>query len=363
MTDQNHLTFAKTWERALRQLGIAMLTVVVALGLRAQALAESPESAKRATIGSIERLDPALDQLVSSDAKLEVLCEGFEWSEGPVWVASENFLLFSDIPNNAIMRWDENSGCKLFLKPAGYTGDVHRGGETGSNGLALDSEGRLLLCQHGDRRIARLNSSWSNPEPSYTTLADRFDGKRFNSPNDLVVHSSGAIFFTDPPYGLEKIMEDPAKELDFQGVFCLSTDGSVSLVTRELDAPNGIALSPDEKTLYVANSDGELPIIMAFPLNEDLSVGKGRVLFDARSLPPGRPGACDGMAVDAQGNLFATAPGGVVVVTPEGKLLGSLLTTKRTANCKFGEDGHTLFITADDSLLRVRTKAKGLGFK
>lgn len=314
------------------------------------------------TIGSVQRLDPALDKLVPPNAKMEVIGEGLAWCEGPVWVGEGGFLLFSDIPNNAIMRWDEKSGVSLFLKPAGYTGDSPRGGESGSNGLALDREGRLILCQHGDRRVARLDSIWEKPQPEYVTLADRYDGKRFNSPNDAVVHSSGAIYFTDPPYGLEKNVDDPAKELPFQGVYRIAPDGKVTLLTKDLERPNGIAFSPDEKTLYVANSHGPRPIIMAFPLKEDGMLGEGKEFFDARQLAAKHEGACDGMTADKHGNVFATTPGGVSILSPDGKPLGMLLTGKRTSNCEFGEDGSTLFITADDFLLRVRLITKGVNF-
>ena len=190
------------------------------------------------------------------------------------------------------------------------------------------------------------------------TLADRYDGKRLNSPNDAVVHSNGAIYFTDPPYGLEKNMDDPAKELPFQGVYRIAPEGEVTLATKELERPNGIALAPDEKTLYVANSHGPRPVIMAFPVNDDGTLGEGREFFNARELSAKHEGACDGMAVDAEGNLFATVPGGVAVLSPDGKHLGTLLTGKRTSNCTFGEDGATLFVTADDFLLRVRLFGK-----
>jgi gluconolactonase len=306
------------------------------------------------TIGRIERLDPAFDRLVPPHARMEVLCEGFDWCEGPVWIREGGFLLFSDIPRNAIMRWDEESGCSLYLRPAGYTGDSPRGGESGSNGLALDRQGRLVLCQHGDRRVARLDASWDVPRPNYITLADRYQGKRLNSPNDAAVHSSGSIYFTDPPYGLEKNMDDPAKELAFQGVYRIAPDGELMLLTKELERPNGIALSPDERTLYVANSHGPRPIIMAFVVAEDGTLGEGREFFNARELMQKYEGACDGMAVDERGNLFATVPGGVALLSPEGKHLGTLLTGKRTSNCTFGEDGAALFITADDLLLRIR---------
>jgi len=264
----------------------------------------------------------------------------------------ETFLIFSDIPNNAIMRWDAKSGSKLFLKPAGYTGNDPRGGESGSNGLTLDRKGRLILCQHGDRRVARLDSSLRDPKPNYVTLADRYEGKRLNSPNDAVVDRKGAIYFTDPPYGLLKGMDDPKKELDFQGVYRLNPNGKLTLLTKELERPNGIALSPDEKTLYVANSHEQRPIIAAFDLKPDGSLGEMRVFFDASRLA-GRPGACDGLTVDMDGNVFATIPGGVGIFSPDGKQLGTLATGDRTANCEFGDS--TLFICANHRLLRIKT--------
>jgi gluconolactonase len=326
------------------------------------------------TIGSIERLDPALDKLVPADAKMEIIGEGFSWCEGPAWIRSDSpppsrggvkeggFLLFSDIPNNAVMRWDAKSGVKLYLKPAGYTGDDPRGGESGSNGLTTDREGRLILCQHGDRRIARLNAPLDRPKLEFVTLADRYDGKRFNSPNDAIVHSSGAIYFTDPPYGLVKGEEDPAKELPYQGVYRIAPDGKVTLLTEELERPNGIGFSPDEKTLYVANSHGPRPIIMAFPVKSDGTLGEGKEFYNSNIIKVALQGACDGLSVDSQGNVFATTPGGVTIIAPDGERLGMLLTTKRTSNCEFGEDGSTLFVTADDLLLRIRLSTKGIGF-
>jgi gluconolactonase len=313
-------------------------------------------------VGKIERLDPALDKLVPPDAEMEVITEGLAWCEGPVWVPAGRFLLFSDIPNNAINRWDARSGSRLFLKPAGYTGSDPRGGESGSNGLVLDRKGRLVLCQHGDRRIARLDASWDHPQPKYVTLADRYEGQRLNSPNDAVIDSRGAIYFTDPPYGLEKGMNDPRKELTFQGVFRIEPDGKLKLLTSEMERPNGIGLSPDEKTLYVANSHGPRHVIMAFDLKQDGTLGPGREFFNARDLA-GQPGACDGLAVDARGNVFATIPGGVGIFTPDGKQLGLLATGDRTANCTFGgEDGSTLFIAANHRMLRIKTSTRGIGF-
>jgi gluconolactonase len=314
-------------------------------------------------MGIIERLDPAIDELVPDDAQMEVIAEGLQWAEGPVWIRDGGFLLFSDVLTNTIHRWEPKTGCAPFLIPSGYTGSVPRGAEMGSNGLNVDQQGRLLLCQHGDRRVARLAPPFDSARRPYDTVADRYEGKRFNSPNDLVVHSSGAIYFTDPPYGLEQQMDDPAKELPHQGVYRIAPDGKVTLLSTELERPNGIGFSPDEKTLYVANSHGPRMIVMAFPVKQDGTLGEGAEFFDGRPMArKWSRGSLDGMAIDQQGNVWTTAPGGVAVLSPEGKHLGSLITTQRTANCKFGEDGSTLFIAADDYFLRVRVTTKGTGF-
>lgn len=314
-----------------------------------------------ATAADVERLDPKLDELIDPGAKLEVLADGFDWSEGPVWIRDGGFLVFNDIPPNKAYKWSEQGGLELYLHPAGYTGDKPRGGEKGANGLALDRAGRLLLCQHGDRRVARMDAPPSNPEPKFTTLASHYQGQRLNSPNDLVVHSSGAIYFTDPPYGLPGNTNDPAKELDFQGVFRIAPDGELTLLTKELSRPNGIGLSPDETKLYVANSDGRRPVWMVFDVQEDGSIEDGRVFFDATELAKKRPGGQDGMAIDEHGNLFATGPGGVVIFSPDGTHLGTIL-SGITANCTFGDDGRTLYMTSDDKLQRIQVKTKGLGW-
>lgn len=316
------------------------------------------------TVGSVESLDPAFEKLVDKDAKLEKLANGFKWAEGPIWVKKGAYLLFTDVPNDTIYKWKDGEGVSVFMRPAGYHGDRTDIREPGANGLTLDAKGRLLMCQHGDRRVARLDD-WKQPNGAQTALAERYDGKRLNSPNDLVVHRSGDVFFTDPPYGLPTQSEtDKEKELAFQGVYRVDGKGKVTLLSDVLERPNGIAFSPDQKTLYVANSHGPRPIWMAFPVKPDRSLGEGRVLFDATELVKrtGRKGGNDGIAVDKSGNLFATGPGGVLVFSPDGKHLGTILTGVPTANCKFGEDGRTLFITANDMLLRVRTKTRGLGF-
>jgi gluconolactonase len=348
----------------IRKLGTKVF-LILAFGVASSVfLSGSADAAEKSQpiARSIERFDPALDELLPPDTKIEEIGEGFAWSEGPVWIRDGGFLLFSDIPNNALMRWDAKDGVKPYLKPAGYTGDVPRGGELGSNGLVLNRRGQLILCQHGDRRVARLASNLAKPEVKYVTLADHYNGKRFNSPNDAVVDSHGAIYFTDPPYGLEKNMDDPKKELSFQGIYRIAADRKLTLLTKEMERPNGIGLSPDEKTLYVANSHGPRMVIMAFPLNEDGALGDGREFFSAREWAGKRPGSCDGLTVDAHGNVWATIPGGVAIITPAGKQLGLIATNDRTANCEFGEDGSTLFICANHNLLRVKTKSKGIGY-
>ena len=320
-------------------------------------LAAQAAGADRRTIGQIDKRDPRLDQLIAPGTSIEVLADGFKWSEGPVWDRAAGRVLFSDIPNNVVDAWSETGGLSLFLKPSGYTGsEPFTGREPGSNALTFDAKGRLVLCQHGDRRIARREGD------TFVTLADRYDGKRFNSPNDLIYAKDGSLYFTDPPYGRPKTFDDPDREIPWQGVYCLSPDGKVSLVVKDLKAPNGIGLTPDGKTLYVAQSDGDKPYIMAYPVQGDGSLGAGRLFFDATPLKKDGPGGPDGLKVDKDGNLFAAGPGGILVLTAKGEHLGTIHTGVQTANCAFGGDGSTLYITANDMLCRIKTKTKGLGF-
>jgi gluconolactonase len=336
---------------------LLLLAASAALGLGAAAVAEEAFP----TLGTIERLDPGFDKLIPPAVKLELLeSNKFEWSEGPVWVPDGKYLLFSDIPRNQIWKWKDGEGLSVFLKPAGYSGSApFTGREPGSNGLLLDKEGRLILCQHGDRRVARREK-----DGTIKTLADRYQGKRFNSPNDGCFAANGDLYFTDPPYGLPKQMQDPGKELDFQGIYKLTPGGELTLLTKEMTRPNGIALSPDDKTLYVANSDAPpRAVIMAFDVKPDGTVGNGRTFFDASPLArAGKKGAPDGMKVDRAGNLFATGPGGVLVLTPDGKHLGTIATGVPTANCGWGDDGTVLYVTADKNLCRIKTATKGKGF-
>jgi gluconolactonase len=307
-------------------------------------------------LGAVERLDPALDDLLPRRAIIEKLAEGFDWSEGPVWMRG-GYLLFSDVPMNTIFRWSADKGVSVFLQESGYTGKTPRGGEPGSNGLTRDKEGRLIACQHGDRRVARLEHG------KFVMIADRFEGKRFNSPNDAVVKSNGDIYFTDPPYGLPKNVDDPTKEIPFQGVYRVSpNDGKVTLLISEVTRPNGLAFSPDEKILYVASSDPDKAIWMSYPVKADGTLGQGRVFFDSTGMQKGKKGLPDGLKVDQRGNLWATGPGGVLIISPQGKHLGTLATGEATANCAWGDDGSTLYITADMYLCRVKTKVKGAGW-
>jgi len=341
--------------RPFRLLATCWAFAVLPIGLAALGQDEKPGGK---TLGVVERHDPRFDKLIPPGATIEKLADGFDWSEGPVWDRKLGALLFSDVPMNTVFRWQEGmSKPEVFLKPSGYTGKEPRGGEPGSNGLTLDPEGRLVLCQHGDRRVARLEA-----DGSFKTIVDNYQGKRFNSPNDAVYASDGSLYFTDPPYGLPGGNKDPKKEIPFNGVYRLSKAGELTLLTKEMTFPNGIGLSPDEKTLYVANSDPTKAIWMAFPLKEDGTVGAGRVFFDATRGVKTLKGSPDGLKVDKDGNLFATGPGGVLVFAPDGTHLGTLNTGEATANVGWGgEDGSTLYITADMYLGRIKTTTKGKG--
>lgn len=307
--------------------------------------------------GKIVQLQPGLSEVLAKDAPIEQLGEGYEWAEGPAWQKEHGFLVFSDIPNNRVMRYQPGDEVRVFLQPAGYDGKGNYSAEPGSNGLAFDQLGQLILMQHGNRRVACLKKGGH-----IVGLADRYQGKRFNSPNDCVFKSNGDLYFTDPPYGLPKQAEDPSRELDFCGVYRLTPDGTVTLLTDEMTRPNGIGFSPDEKTLYVANSDPEKAIWMAYDVASDGTIENGRVFADVTDSVGKQKGLPDGLKVAQSGHLFATAPGGVRIFSPDGKHLGTIETGEATANCAFGEDGTVLYITADMYLLRVPTKTKGIGF-
>ncbi|MBI1373049.1 MAG: hypothetical protein GC159_09835 [Phycisphaera sp.] len=326
------------------------------------------------TLGEVERLDPAFDALIPADAKMEVVAEGFVWSEGPLWVPDSKavgggYLLFSDIPPNRVMKLSYNanggSSVSVYLDPSGYDGPIPRTGaiepdEPGSNGLLLDPKGRLVLCQHGNRQVARMAAPLNDPMSKWITLAGRYNDERLNSPNDAAFGPGTALYFTDPPYGLTRKMEDHWKKIPFQGVYMLSKYGHVTLLTKELTRPNGIAFSPDYTKLYVANSDPDMPIWKWFPVNWDGTLGEGHVFADASERVGKYKGLPDGMKVDVNGNVFATGPGGVYVFNAQGDHLGTLLTGEATSNVAFGgRDGNILYITADSYILRIRTNTHG----
>jgi gluconolactonase len=272
-----------------------------------------------------------------------------------VWVKTDGAVLFSDIPRNRVNRWKQGEGLSTYLEPAGFTGPGAYGNERGSNGLSLDRQGNLISCEHGDRRVSRLT-----PGGGKRTVADNYQGKRFNSPNDVAVHSSGAIYFTDPPYGLPKGFDDERRELDFCGVYRVTPDGTVTLLCDTMTRPNGICFSPDEKRLYVAQSDPQSPIWKVFNVQADGSLDAGKTFFDGTKLFASRKkGLPDGLKVDMQGNVFATGPGGVLVIAADGTHLGTILTGQATANCGFGDDGKTLYMTADSHLCRIKLSTTG----
>jgi gluconolactonase len=302
---------------------------------------------------SFDVRDPAMLQYVDTTAGIEVLTEGFEWTEGPLWIdSSGGYLLFSDIPRNRIMKWSASGGTQVYLEPSGYTGSAKLG-DPGSNGLLLDSLGRLVLCMQGDRRMAWMDASLDSPAPKFVTLADKFEGKRFNSPNDAVFHPNGDLYFTDPAYGLPKYVEDPAKETPHQGVYRRKADGSVDMLTDEFDAPNGIAFSNDYTKLYIANS-GKEKIWKVFDLDSTGKLTNGKIFFDAREIKD--PGAPDGMKIHRNGIIYATGPGGVWLFTADGKALGRIRTGQLCSNVALDAEQQYLYITADPQLVRVRLK-------
>jgi len=341
----------------LRAFAVLALAAVGLAGVSRHPLASAEE---KKTIGSIDSKDAKFDELIPKNAQIELLAAGYKWTEGCVWNRKAGYLLYSDIPNNRVVKWSAKDGTADFLKPAGYTGTAKfTGEEPGSNGLAYDRGGTLWLCQHGDRRIAKLGA-----DGKFVTVVDKYMGKRLNSPNDLVFANNGDLYFTDPPYGLPGNVKDPNKELDFQGVYRYSAKGELTLLTKEMTRPNGIGLSPDEKTLYVANSDPEAALWKAFPINADGTLGASKVIHDATKDVAASPnkGLPDGLKVDAKGNIFATAVNGVYVFSPDFKFLGRIVTNDKTANVGWGDDGTVLYLCTNDKLTRIKTTTKGLGW-
>jgi len=329
---------------------LLILSTLIFCSCQKESINEKPNS-------SIDILDESALVLLDAGAKQEILAEGFDWTEGPLWVEDLNALLFTDIPKNAIYKVTNNGELSLYLTPSGYTGENARGGEVGANGLILNSEGFLVLCQHGDRRMAQMESSVDNPKSAFLTLADSYQGKRLNSPNDAVYDRLGNLYFTDPPYGLEFNVNDPSKELDFQGIYCLKTDGELVLLDT-ISRPNGITFNPDQSKLLVANSDPKQAVWYQYDIVSPGVVENKQLFFDATDWvgKDGFKGLPDGMKMHGSGNLFATGPGGVWVFSPEGKVLARILTGEATSNCALSPDEKTLYMTADNYLLKLELK-------
>jgi gluconolactonase len=311
-------------------------------------------------VGRVTAFDPAFGAIVAADARIEKIAEGITWAEGPAWVRDGSYLLFTDVPQNKLYRWSEKDGLSVFLEPSGYAGpDDGTLREAGANGLFTEPAGTVLLADSGSRALARLDPKTK----AKTMLATKFDGKRFNSPNDVVRRSDGAVFFTDPPYGLKGIDRSPVRELSFSGVFRLDPDGTVHLIDDSLKFPNGIVLSPDERRLYVSSSDPAQPVWMVYTLDARGAVMEKRVFADATDLVrAGERGNPDGMCMAADGKLFTSGPGGVLVFDPEGKRLGRIETGTTVSNCAFGDDGRTLYMTSNNFIARLRVGVAGLGF-
>ena len=311
-----------------------------------------------AKVGGITRFDPALDALIDVDAPIEVIATGYKWSEGPVWVRKGGYLLFNDVPSNVCYKWKPGKAAEVFLKPSGLAGPIPAGvREAGANGLAIDAKGRLIMADSGTRCVAAVDLKTKKK----TILADRYDGKRFSSCNDVAIHPNGTIYFTDPPYGFTDGDLSPLKEIPFNGVYRLDPQGQVNLVANDLSRPNGVGVSPDRQTLYVAMSDDKRPHILAYPLDIDgAASGEPKVFHDfSAELAQKLPGLPDGLKVAKTGHLFASGPGGIYVLSSEGKKLGLIATGKAIANCAFGEDGKTLFLTSSDMVARVKLKVSG----
>jgi gluconolactonase len=302
----------------------------------------------------VMRNDAALDAIVPRNAMIEKVAAGFQFTEGPVW-HPDGYLLFSDPNNNTIYRWSPADGqVTVFRTKSGYAGvDIGEYRQPGSNGLTLDSEGRLTICEHGNRRVVRMERTGF-----LTVLADRYEGKRLNSPNDLVYRSDGALFFTDPFFGLPRFDKDPRKQLPYTGVFSLH-NGKLQLVSQELSGPNGLALSPDEKYLYVGNWDDKKKVVMRYEVRPDGTLANGKVFFDMTSSPG--EDAIDGVKVDQQGNLYVSGPGGLWILSPEGKHLGTLRGPEHPHNMAWGDaDGRTLYLAAQTGIYRIRLSIPGI---
>lgn len=338
----------------------AALMAVLGVACAAAPPASTGDPITVITDGRIDRWDPAMDAIVPKDWKIEKIAEGFGWAEGPIWIKSGGYLLFTDVPGNKMWKWSQQGGLEKFLDPSGAaTFDASIWREAGANGLALDGPNSILLADTGNRGIQRLDLATRRKTP----VAMSFEGKKFSSPNDVVKMRNGVLFFTDPPYGFRKFDDAPEKEISFNGVYRVGTDGAVTAIEKELTRPNGVALSPDESVLYVAQSEGSKAIINAYSLDPAGKVTGKKLFHDTTDLvSKDAPGAPDGLTVAADGTVFTSGPGGVLVISKDGKRLGRIWDGKQTANCKFGDDGRTLYMTSSNFVARIRLNVKGAGF-
>lgn len=335
----------------MQRTSFAVLCLAGLIGCSTKPATETPkEPPAPPSAGTILRVDPSLDSIVPADAKIEKLAGGFSFIEGPLW-RKPGVLWFSDVVGNVIRQWSPTEGVTEILRPGGYDGTGSTATYLGPNGMTAGKDDAVLVCQHGNRRIAQIGK-----DRKVTTFLDRFEGKRLNSPNDLVYHPDGSLYFTDPPYGLAGQDQDKQKELKFNGVFRYAK-GKLQAIVKDLSRPNGIALSPDGKTLYVANSDEKKKLWMRYDVLPNGNVANGKVFYDVTSST--EKGLPDGLKVDTKGNVYATGPGGVWVFSPEGKHLGTIKTTETPANCGWGDDGKTLYITAETGLYRIKLNVEG----
>ena len=311
---------------------------------------------------AVDSFSPDLADIIDPTARLETLATGFSWSEGPVWDQQRNRLYFSDVPQNTVFIWSESNALEIYLKPSGLPNgeDPAPFDSAGINGMWIAKDGKLIAASHGKRAVTLIDID----SKAETVLVEQFQGKPLNSPNDVIEDRHGKIYFTDPPYGLKDGDQSPLKQQRHNGVYRRATDRSISLIDASLTRPNGIALSPDQSILYVAQSDPERQILKSYAIAEDGSTTDEGVFFDAQSLAgDDAPGLPDGMCVAETGHIFATGPGGVLILSPQGQMLGRINTGKACANCAFGDDGRTLYLTASDTLLRIPIKTRGLGFR
>jgi len=345
---------------------LRLACISVSLTVLASCNNHSTESEKKDSVATastvmqsprhISILDPEGMNLLDSTAAIEVLADGYKWTEGPVYVSDSDYLLFSDVPANRVYKWKQGKGVSIYLEPSGYTGTAPKEKEPGSNGLVIDKQGKLVLCQQGNRQIGRMKSALNDPRPMYETIVSSYQGKKFNSPNDAVYAKNGNLYFTDPPYGLDNGIKDSTKELPFQGVFLVKPGGKAILVTDKVSYPNGIALSPDNKILYISNSDNDNKEWTRYELNNDGLIAKQSVFYHVSAEEAKVPGNPDGMKVNARGYIFATGPGGVWVFNPAGKVLARIYTGELTANCFIDEVHNMLYMTCKSFVMRVKIK-------